>query len=141
MTSGKTWRSFVLGSIQNRSGGGLEQDESGVRIIRLQNGQEGGLTMKEYIEREALKEVFERYLNSPHVQIAHSVGQGMRIAIESCILLLDNEKAADVVERKRGEWEKSAEGYRICNRCKADVAIFSGHKKLLPQLWLSDGRC
>lgn len=52
--------------------------------------------MVEYIERQALKKVLTRYLNAPHVQTVHSVGQGMRIAIKSCIELLDNEYAADV---------------------------------------------
>lgn len=54
--------------------------------------------MTEYIEREALKKVLTRYLSAPHVQIGHSVGQGMRIAIKSCIELLDNEYAADVAQ-------------------------------------------
>jgi predicted RNA-binding Zn-ribbon protein involved in translation (DUF1610 family) len=35
-------------------------------------------------------------------------------------------------ERPKGRWEKSVEGYKICNHCKADVAIFSGHKNFCP---------
>ena len=60
--------------------------------------------MAEYIEREALMQVLTRYLNSPHVQMGHSVGQGMRIAIKSCIELLDNEYAADVAPVRHGRW-------------------------------------
>lgn len=54
--------------------------------------------MAEYIEREELRKVFIRYLSAAHVQIGNSVGAGMRIAISSCIELLDNAPAADVVE-------------------------------------------
>lgn len=32
----------------------------------------------------------------------------------------------------RSYWKKSAEGYKICNNCKADVAVFSGHRSFCP---------
>lgn len=64
--------------------------------------------MAEYIERESLKKVLIRYLNAPHVQMGHSVGQGMRIAIKSCIELLDNEYAADVAPVRHGRWQGSS---------------------------------
>lgn len=40
--------------------------------------------------------------------------------------------AVDAVEVVHSWWEKSTEGYRICHHCKADVAIFSGHKNYCP---------
>lgn len=45
---------------------------------------------------------------------------------------IDNIKAVDAVEVVHSWWEKSAEGYKICHHCKADVAIFSGHKSYCP---------
>ena len=39
---------------------------------------------------------------------------------------------ADAVEVVHSWWEKSAEGYKVCHHCKADVAIFSGHKNYCP---------
>ena len=39
---------------------------------------------------------------------------------------------ADAVEVVHSWWEKSAEGYKMCHHCKADIAIFSGHKNFCP---------
>ncbi len=47
-------------------------------------------------------------------------------------LLIAATPTVDAVEVVHSWWEKSAEGYRICHHCKADVAIFSGHKNYCP---------
>lgn len=52
--------------------------------------------MAEYIEREHLKDKLSRYLNAPHVRGGYSIGQGMRVAIKSCIAMLDEEPTAEV---------------------------------------------
>ena len=84
--------------------------------------------MKEYIEREAAVTVCS---NQYKECLRKSDWCGDTVAWNICFNI-KSIPAADVVERKRGEWEKSAEGYRICNRCKSDVAIFSGHKNFCP---------
>lgn len=71
---------------------------------------------KEYIEREALKEIFERYLNAPHVQIRSTAAEGMRLAIKSCIELLDNKTAADVAPVVHGEWRWEGK-FKACSKC------------------------
>ena len=45
---------------------------------------------------------------------------------------LETEPTVEAVEVVHSWWEKSAEGYSICHHCKADVAIFSGHKNYCP---------
>lgn len=46
--------------------------------------------MAEYIDREAALETLVRYRNAPHLQATNSISQGMRIAVNSCIELLEN---------------------------------------------------
>ena len=60
--------------------------------------------MTEYIEREHLKDKLSRYLNAPHVRGGYSIGQGMRIAIKSCIAMLDEEPTAEVEPVRHGQW-------------------------------------
>jgi len=45
---------------------------------------------------------------------------------------IDKAPTVDAVEVVHGRWEKSEPGYSICSHCKADVAIFSGHKNYCP---------
>lgn len=52
--------------------------------------------------------------------------------IDTCIAEIINAPTVDAVEVVHSWWEKSAEGYKICHHCKADVAIFSGHKNYCP---------
>lgn len=65
--------------------------------------------MAEYIEREHLKDKFNRYLNAPHVRGGYSIGQGMRVAIKSCIAMLDEEPPAEVEPVRHGRWIISQE--------------------------------
>lgn len=60
--------------------------------------------MTEYIEREHLKDQLSRYLNAPHVRGGYSIGQGMRVAIKSCIAILDEEPTAEVASVRHGHW-------------------------------------
>lgn len=53
---------------------------------------------KRLIDANALKDVFMRYYNSPHVNTASSIAQGMRIAIKTCMELIDNETTVDAVK-------------------------------------------
>lgn len=65
---------------------------------------------KRLIDADALKSVYERYLNAPHVRLDNAVGHGMRIAIETCMELLENESTVDAVEVERCKdckyWDK-----------------------------------
>ena len=72
-----------------------------------------GMLMAEYIDREALKKTLVRYLNAPHCRVGHSIGQGMRIAISSCIELLDDQRAADVAPVVHGHWDENGR----CTAC------------------------
>ncbi len=49
------------------------------------------------IDADALKAVYERYINEPHVRVMTAAGQGMQIAIKSCIEILDNAPTIDAV--------------------------------------------
>jgi len=53
---------------------------------------------KRLIDADALAEVYLRYYRAPHVNNSSNIAQGMRIAINSCIELLDNERTVDAVE-------------------------------------------
>ncbi len=75
--------------------------------------------MKEYIEREALMEAMQDQGNL-YSEIGNFPAE---IATENCIELVKDAPAADVVERKHGEWEDEYGGafanprYR-CSVCK-----------------------
>ena len=45
---------------------------------------------------------------------------------------LQDAQTVDAVEVVHGRWQKSEPGYSICSHCKADVAIFSGHRNYCP---------
>ena len=62
------------------------------------------------ISRSALKAVLERYLYAPHVRLGGSMCEGMRMAIKTCIALLENAKPVDAVEVVRKP-VKGYEGY------------------------------
>lgn len=57
--------------------------------------------MAEFIDRDEYKKVLMGYLKSHHVMTDTWVSEGMRIAIQGCCELLDNEPAADVVEKEK----------------------------------------
>lgn len=83
--------------------------------------------MAEYIEREAVRDVLVRYLNTPHVQQGYHYSQGMRLGIGTCIELIGNIRAADVVERKRGEWvrldaHRGMEQFK-CSLCRSECYV------------------
>lgn len=74
--------------------------------------------MKEYIEREALI----RKLTPKAVrEDAYGIGitKGLEIAVEAVKRMPYREiPAADVVERKRGEWVINERGFAECTECK-----------------------
>ena len=47
---------------------------------------------------------------------------------EIALPIVDSFPTVDSVEVVHGRWQKSEPGYSICSHCKADVAIFSGHR-------------
>lgn len=82
--------------------------------------------MAEYIERECLKDTLSRYLNAPHVRGGHSIGQGMRVAIKTCIEFLDEAPAAEVEPVGHGEWLLKHIGhghYWECSKCHTNPCI------------------
>ena len=48
----------------------------------------------------------------------------------------NQQNAINAWNRREGDghsfWVESAKGYKICHHCKADVAIFSGHRSYCP---------
>ena len=96
--------------------------------------------MPRYIDADALKKVFERYLNAPHVQIGYNIGEGMRMAIKTCIELLDNERTIDAVPvvrcRECVYWDEAKvnrKGFLICPvstmEIAEDVFCFYGERR------------
>ena len=70
--------------------------------------------MKEYIEREALLVKLEQIAREPDYQHeGEDWLNGVIIAQEEVI----DAPAADVVERKRGEWTLNKDGSGTCNQC------------------------
>ena len=61
--------------------------------------------MAEYIEREAVREILERYQAAPHIKQKTHFSIGMLAAIIGCIELVGNVPAADVVPVVHGRWE------------------------------------
>ena len=75
--------------------------------------------MAEYIEREAVHEILERYQTAPHIKQKTHFSKGMLTAIRSCIELVDIVPAADVVPAVHGRWVKRAntKGQVYCSGC------------------------
>lgn len=95
------------------------------------------------IDADALRDVYERYFHAIHVQIRSSIfGEGMRIAIKSCIELLDNATTESAVPVVHGQWshrkgdgalyrcsecgEASIRRFKFCPECGADMRERSG---------------
>ena len=57
--------------------------------------------MAEYIKREAVKDLLERYG-----------------AEEDALTLIDSIKASDVSTVRHGRWERTADGAALCTACK-----------------------
>lgn len=98
----------------------------------------------EYIEREAVKNVLNRYLNAPHVRGGNSIGPGMRLAFKSCIELVDNAPAADVEPVRHGEWIPATSrsslsyGRYECSECHGidnDCSDYYGTHSVKEQEW------
>ena len=59
------------------------------------------------IDADALKALYKEYLNEPHAQVMTAAGQGMQIAIKSCIEFLESAttiEAVPVVRCKDCKW-------------------------------------
>ena len=57
------------------------------------------------INADALKELFERYLAAPHVNIRHSsLSYGIKMGVEGCISYLNNAPTLDVKPVVHGRW-------------------------------------
>jgi NADH pyrophosphatase NudC (nudix superfamily) len=78
----------------------------------------GGNTNPEYIEREAVHEILERYQTAPHIKQKTHFSKGMLTAIRSCIELVDIVPAADVVPVVHGRWITDEKGVTYCGRCR-----------------------
>lgn len=61
-----------------------------------------------------------------------SVSEYNKEEVRSYICRVEAAPTVDAVPVVHGRWVKSEPGYSICGYCKADVAIFSGHRNYCP---------
>lgn len=72
------------------------------------------------ISASHLRETLSRYYDAPHIQFPSVYSQGARMAIRTCIELLDNEKDA----RVHGRWLGTHDGWYYsysCSECGAEA--------------------
>lgn len=74
--------------------------------------------MAEYIEREALLKIYKGWL--PQLERPQDIGD--KTGVETCIAVLEDAPAADVVEVEHGYWDKitmykSGECFAHCSIC------------------------
>ena len=55
-------------------------------------------TEKRLIDAVRYSEVLERYINAPHVKVFGKYSDGMQLAINTCIELLNSQRTVDAVE-------------------------------------------
>jgi hypothetical protein len=89
----------------------------------------GGNTNPEYIEREAVHEILERYQTAPHIKQKTHFSKGMLTAIRSCIELVDIVPAADVVPVVRCKDCKRREIDSLCEYFDDDDFCSHGERK------------
>ena len=76
---------------------------------------------KRLIDAVRFREALERYYNAPHVTMFNNYSKGMRIAIETCVELLDAQRTIDAVEVVHGRWIEKQE---MLSWCEDDVDVF-----------------
>lgn len=95
---------------------------------------------KRLIDAVRFRDVLDRYLNAPHVKMFNTYSQGMMLAIDTCIQLLDIQPAVDSVVMPKGkpgdylEWDNGT-GFKqiyhihsvmICEDCmRYELANFT----------------
>ena len=86
--------------------------------------------MMRLIDADALKEVFERYYNAPHVRVAGSgISTGLEMGIKGCLSLLDNAHTIEAEPVVHGRWDSSGR-YRfendelavVCSECNCAIS-------------------
>ena len=61
---------------------------------------------KRLIDAVRFRETLDRYANAPHVKMTHSaLSKAMRMAIDTCIELLDMQRPVNAVEVIHAHWE------------------------------------
>ena len=75
--------------------------------------------MTEYIERDMLCRVLERYRKAPKNRYQRGVEDGMELALNAVKAI----HTADVAPVVRGRWERDADGDWYCTNCDEVVAI------------------
>lgn len=77
------------------------------------------------IDADALKEVFERYYNAPHVRVAGSgISTGLEMGIKGCLSLLGNAHTIEAEPVKHGRWLGLHDGWYYsysCSECGAEA--------------------
>ena len=69
------------------------------------------------IDADALRDVYLRYSEAPHLGLKGDMTQGMRMAVSTCIELLDNERTVDAVEVVHSAWKLNGDGSGTCQNC------------------------
>lgn len=75
--------------------------------------------MTEYIERDMLCRVLERYRKAPKTDTSCGVEDGMELALNAVKAI----HTADVAPVVHGRWERDADGDWYCTNCDEVVAI------------------
>lgn len=77
---------------------------------------------KRLIDAVRFREALERYYNAPHVTMFNNYSKGMRVAIDTCVELLDAQRTIDAVEVD----EHDAVVYKLeCLLCHATGGQYS----------------
>ena len=79
---------------------------------------------KRLIDAVRYSEVLERYINAPHVKVFGKYSDGMQLAINTCIELLNSQRTVDAVEVVRcKDCKHSYEGVAniMCGRCGQNI--------------------
>ena len=71
---------------------------------------------KRLVDAVRYRGVLERYANAPHITMQSGLSKCMRMAIDTCIELLDMQRTVDAVEVVHGRWVGHYDGSWIHKR-------------------------
>lgn len=92
---------------------------------------------KRLIDAVRFGEVLDRYANAPHVTMNSAYSRCMRMAIDTCIELLEMQRTVDAVEVVHAEWKHKQTNslflWRLeCSACGKVFDLIEGGYKYCP---------